>query len=54
MPSKVMDSEAFLEMQTKFLKQQHNFAAEEARKAALHRMQLKELLEREKLLKLQE
>ena len=53
MSSKAM--EAFLEAQTKFLEQQQKFAAEEeARKADLHQAQLKELQEREKLLKLQE
>lgn len=53
MASKAM--EAFLEAQTKFLEQQQRLAAdEEVRKRDLHRAQLKELEEREKLLKIQE
>ena len=53
MTSKAM--EAFLEAQAKFLEQQRNFAeTEEARKNEMHRAQMKELEEREKLLKLQE
>ena len=57
MTSKAMEAflEAFLEAQAKFLEQQRNFAeTEEQRKNEMHRAQMKELEEREKLLKLQE
>ena len=47
--------EAFLQAQTKFLEQQQKYAEmEETRKAEIHLAQIKELEERQKLLKLQE
>ena len=51
--SNAMD--AFLQAQTKFLEQQEKFAEDEdKRKKEIHEAQLKELEERQKLLKLQE
>ena len=45
--------EAFLQAQTKFLEQQQKYAEmEETRKAEIHHAQIKELEERQKLLKL--